>query len=94
MPKCIAKFTVTISSENGDCLDPPTEQYKEWHDSGGGVVGNVRALHAYDYEVLPGGRVGVEDDVYLDNPGHWTNKQNALMSMSRECFDKYFIPVE
>ena len=48
MPKCIAKFTVTISNSNGDCLDMPNEQYKEWHDSGGGVVGNVRALHAYD----------------------------------------------
>ena len=94
MPKCIAKFTVTISDSNGDCLDPKPEQYDEWHESGGGVVGNVRALQAYDYEVLPSGRVGVEDDVCLGNPGRWKNKQNALMSMSRECFEKYFVPVE
>ena len=72
----------------------PNEQYKEWHESGGGVVGNVRALQPYDYEVLPNGRVGVEDDVYLNDTGSWSNQMNALMSMSRECFEKYFVPVE
>jgi hypothetical protein len=93
MPKYIAKFTVTISNANGDCPDPKPEQYDEWHESGGGVVGNVRALHAYDYEVLLNGRIGVEDDVYLNGTGSWRNKQNALMGMSRECFEKYFVPV-
>ena len=94
MPKCIAKFTVTISNSNGDALEPLTEQYKEWHESGGGVVGNVRALQPYDYEVLPDGRVGVADDVYLDGPKKWSSQMNTLMSMSRECFEKYFIPVK
>ena len=93
MPKCIAKFTITISNSNGDALDPPNEQYNEWHESGGGVVGNVRALQPYDYVVLSPTEIGVADDVYssLEN---WRNHDNALMGMTHECFEKYFIPVE
>jgi hypothetical protein len=94
MPKCIAKFTITISNKNGDALEPLSKQYKEWHASGGGVVGNVRALQPYDYEILESDRVGVKDDVYLDGMEKWSNRMNALMSMSRECFEKYFVPVE
>ena len=94
MPKCIAKLTITISTENNDMIEPVNEQYREWYESGGGVVGNVRALAAYDYEILPSGRVGVKDDVYLAGPEKWSNQQNALMSMTREYFEKYFIPVE
>jgi len=94
MPKCIAKFTVTISSENGDCLDPKPEQYDEWHESGGGVVGNVRALQPYDYVVLSSTKIGVADDVYLKGTSSWSNRDGALMSMSLKCFDKYFVPVE
>ena len=94
MPKCIAKFTVTISNSNGDCLDPPNEQYNEWHESGGGVVGNVRALQAYDYVVLSPNKIGVADDVYLEGTSNWRNHDNALMGMTRKCFEKYFVPVE
>jgi hypothetical protein len=94
MPKCIAKLTITISTENGDMIEPVNKQFREWHESGGGVVGNVRALAAYDYESLPNGRVGVKDDVYLAGLGNWGNQQNALMNMSWECFEKYFISIE
>ena len=93
MPKCIAKFTVTISDANGDA-DDQSEQYKEWHDSGGGVVGNIRALQPYDYVVLSPTKIGVADDVYLNESDRWSNRDGALMSMTRECFEKYFVPVE
>ena len=94
MPKCIAKFTVTISNSNGDALEPLTEQYQEWHESGGGVVGNIRALQPYDYVVLSPTKIGVADDVYLEGTSNWSNHDGALMSMSLKCFEKYFVPVE
>lgn len=94
MPKCIAKFTITISNSNGNALGPITEQYKEWHESGGGVVGNVRALQPYDYVVLSPNKIGVSDDIYLEGSSNWENREKALMSMTPECFEKYFVPVE
>ena len=94
MPKCIAKFTITISNPNGDALDDQSEQYKEWHESGGGVVGNVRALQPYDYVVMSPTKIGVADDVYLKGTSNWSNRENALMGMTPECFEKYFVPVE
>jgi hypothetical protein len=94
MPICIAKFTLVLSNANGDCPDPPPEQYKEWHVDGGGVVGNVRALAPYSYRTLPNGRIGVEDDVYLQHLEKWSNRDNSLMQMTRECFEKYFVAIE
>ena len=92
--KCIAKITLTISDEHGNAILLNSEEYKEWANAGGHTVGNVRALMAYDYKFLGSGSVGVEDDIYLKGPLEWKNKDFPLMIMTRECFEKYFIPVE
>jgi hypothetical protein len=93
MPKCISKYTLKLSSPSGDALmeDP---EYIKWSESGGGIVGNVRSLLSYEYKQYSKlGDIRLEDDIYLAGLENWKNRDGAMMSMSQECFKKYFIPI-
>jgi hypothetical protein len=93
MPKCISKYTLTLSNLSGDAL-MQNPQYIEWCKLGGGVVGNVRSLLSYEYKQYSKlGDIRLEDDIYLAGFEQWGNRDEAMMSMSQECFKKYFIPI-
>ena len=98
---CIAKQNLTTCNDSGKAIR--NKDYLGYMASGGKVIGNVRALNSYKFEILTeetnddiikledlpdGVEILVEDDIFLKH------SNLAMMGMTKKCFNKYFIVVE
>ena len=89
---CIAKQTLVLCDKKGKAIK--SQNYDDFWNAGGSVHGNVRALNPYEFKISNDKTFSenteymVQDDVYLEY------SDLAMMSMSMECFYKYFVIVE
>lgn len=101
---CIAKQNLTTCNNFGRFIK--NKDYLGYMKDGGKVIGNVRALNSYEFEILTDDLDDLNDktvtldelpdgtEVLVHDDVFLKNSDLAMMGMTLKCFNKYFIVVE